>query len=258
MALQPNNPIVNAPNLYVNGLGLHWPVATPLLLNVSAGQCRDSTNVNDIFLENDVVVNAALVGLNGLDTGSLQAGQMYAVYIIGDSTGYNSAGCLLSLNVSQPHMPAGYDMFRRIGWAPADGALAQLAKMEQYGQNSEREYFYGLYPGMLVSGNATVWTQVNLGTTVPNVDNLKARLELQFHANVSGAFVSVSPYQLNFASLPFLYGPAAIDSFGATLDYSQLIYCPYAMNGADAAVVYVVSNAADTLNINVAGFSDSL
>src|SRR5580692_3582295 len=93
------DPIINQPFLYVNGLLVSNDATTPnTVLDIAAGQCRDSNNVIDMILgdflnegygtdNSSTSLNAAVNGLNGLDTGSLAASTMYAVYIIADSSG---------------------------------------------------------------------------------------------------------------------------------------------------------------------------
>src|SRR6266568_7546379 len=96
--------IVNAPQLYVNNLNISRASSTTLL--IAAGQCRDSTNVFDMFLPSATTINAAVNGLNGLDTGSLIATKMYYVYVIADPSGFKPTGCLMSLSAS-PVLPFG-------------------------------------------------------------------------------------------------------------------------------------------------------
>jgi len=113
--LRPNSPIVNAGLLYVNGLALDALVipSVPVSSYVSGkafivepGQARDSTNTNDIFLNQPfvdgvpyvlnnlpvgAVLNALQVGANGLDVGVLAASSLYNVYVIGSSLNVDSS-----------------------------------------------------------------------------------------------------------------------------------------------------------------------
>ena len=120
----PNTPIVNAGLKYANGLQLAW--ASDETITIAAGAARDSSNTNDIVLDASVTVSNIVSGANGLDTGSVAANTMYAVYLIGDSTGYESTAGLLSTDASSPNLPGGYDMYRRIGWVLTDATSDNL------------------------------------------------------------------------------------------------------------------------------------
>lgn len=125
MSLQPQTPIVNAGLKYVNGLLLsNSPLAPNTQLVLGAGQARDSSNVNDMLLSNDVALDGLHVGANGMDVAVLAPNGMYAVYLIGDSTENQPIAGLLSLaSNAQPFLPFGYDMFRLIGYVSTNAAL---------------------------------------------------------------------------------------------------------------------------------------
>lgn len=146
----PNVPVVNAGLLYVNGLTLTaGPINADILstatLLIGPGQARDSTNVNDIELEATATLNTALAGVvNGLDQGALAATTKYAVYVIGDSTQYNDTGTLLSTSFTNPILPFGYDMFRRIGTVLSNPAGTRLLNFHQRGTDSIRNTYYAV------------------------------------------------------------------------------------------------------------------
>jgi hypothetical protein len=157
-------PMVNAGSLYINGLGLNYVSGTTL--SVFSGSARDATNQDDIVLAAPTTLNAATVGLNGLDTGVLAATEFYYVYVVGSSLGANpeinnitqvstmaansvilngtvisegtvpqptwsvtnnyQPGTLLSLSATAPLLPEGYDMFRRIGAVLTSGGSVIL------------------------------------------------------------------------------------------------------------------------------------
>lgn len=125
MALQPQTPIVNAGLKYVNGLVLSNSLVAPnTQLVLSAGQARDHTNVNDMLLNVDAVIDGLHVGANGMDEVVLAPNGMYAAYVIGDSTLHNPVAGLLSLvSNAQPFLPFGYDMYRLVGYASTNAAL---------------------------------------------------------------------------------------------------------------------------------------
>jgi hypothetical protein len=148
--LGPNIPMVNLGELYMNGLALTWLTTTTI--QVAPGQCRDSTDKNDIQLPASItygptatpttitptyIINTAQSGALGLDvlpTAGIAASTLYYVYAIGNSnnnspnqSGFNPANlpsALLSLSASAPTLPANYDMFRRIGCVLTDTTAA--------------------------------------------------------------------------------------------------------------------------------------
>lgn len=157
-------PIINAGSLYVNNLILSF--VTTSSMTVSAGAARDSKNLNDIILKSTVTLKTSFVGPNGLDSGVISPTTMYAVYIVGDSTGYKETCALISLDQSQPTLPFGYDMFRRIGWISIN-ASSEIVKFYQYGTDSTRKYYYDIADTdgsvVLSGGSAAIYTKVQLG-----------------------------------------------------------------------------------------------
>lgn len=164
--LLPEIPAVNAQSLYINGLQLSNDAATPnTILGVASGACRDSTNVNDIFLPatvynpvtgiydaNPITINTARSGAGGLDAGAIAASTVYAVYAIGSSTNQIGNGqpisaypgsAMLSTNFTTPVLPYGYDMFRRIG-AIATTAASAIRPFTQVGTGATRRMMSAL------------------------------------------------------------------------------------------------------------------
>ncbi len=140
---QPNVPIVNAPNKYVDGL--KTSIVDGVII-VSAGSARDSSNVDDIVLSAPVAINPRFVGPNGMEDAIVALNTMYAVYVIGDSKGYQPGAALLKVaGGSVPALPQGYDMYRRVGWAISDSVAAPstgFIKWFQFGDGLERQYYY--------------------------------------------------------------------------------------------------------------------
>lgn len=68
-----------------------------------------------------VVINGAVNGANGLDTGALAASTWYATFIISQGAAGATAG-LLSLSRTAPTLPGGYTYLAFVGWVITDGA----------------------------------------------------------------------------------------------------------------------------------------
>ena len=84
-----NKPIPGSRNpvSYISGLTADWLSNTTLTLNV--GACSDSLNYIDMVVDTAITINAAIVGVNGIDTGALGVSTFYYVFVIGDSSGFN-------------------------------------------------------------------------------------------------------------------------------------------------------------------------
>lgn len=179
-----STPITNARQYYINGLQLAWVSGTSL--TVSAGKCSNSTNENDITVglplnvaatqtgtepvaagAGAVTINAAANGAAGLDIGTLANSTFYAVYAIGDSYGVNEGSALISANLTQPLLPAGYDMYFRIGFVKTSGAAAILA-FRQDGCGLDRWMWYDASIATSVTAGASAtYAPVDASAALP-------------------------------------------------------------------------------------------
>lgn len=198
MALTPNIPMVNLGNTYIQAMQLAWISNTSI--SVAAGQARDSTNVNDIVLGSLATINAAVNGLNGLDTGALAASTFYAVYVISSSTlsnnsaagNYKAPGALLSLSATAPTLPNGYDMFRRVGYVLTDGSVHILA-FRQTGSGLAREMWYDALISVLAGGAAATFAAVSLVTAVPAIGITKVSFNATITPTAAGDLAALRP-----------------------------------------------------------------
>lgn len=99
-----------------------------------------------------VTLNTATSGAGGLDTGSLAASTLYALYVI-----YNpstaTANSLISLSATAPTLPSGYTLFMRVGWLNTDGS-SNLYKILQ--NNRKVQY--------IVQGTLSPTSLISLGS----------------------------------------------------------------------------------------------
>jgi hypothetical protein len=281
-AITPQIPVVNAGLLYVNGLRLSVN-ATTTLLNVALGQCRDSTDTNDIFVSSNVIVNLANRGINGLDSGTVANSTMYAVYAIGSSanqpftlhagqfvgrgatvpTSQDSnfsafpGGIILSTNFSQPILPAQYDMFRRIGAIVTTNAGA-VADFVQTGSGSAREMWYGTHAATsIVGGAATAFAAVGLNAVTPTVPVIatKVLLDVSFTPAAAGDSIALQPIGAPAASVY-----AGFNGVVAGVVQRETVACPCGLAGAPVTsnINYKVTAGGDAATILVAGYEDIL
>lgn len=241
------NPIVNAGIKYVNGLKLAKTGAKTI--SMSAGAARDVSNTNDIILDAPVTINGAALGANGVDVAVLVASSMYAVYEIGDSTKYQPTAGLLSLNASQPNMPGGYDMYRRVGWVLTDSS-ANILQFWQYGEGQDRTYYYDVGISELSGGSATSFTAIDLATSVPPI---ATEVLFNYTFTPDGA-----TEQAEF--LPF--GSSATNGIvrlggGVAAAQVGMVTVPCQLDAGVPKVLYKVASG-DTLSLLTAGFKDLL
>ncbi|MEO6077571.1 MAG: hypothetical protein ABIP54_02180 [Candidatus Andersenbacteria bacterium] len=257
----PETPMVNAGLLYVSGLQLSNDATTPLtLLDVAAGACRDSTNTNDIVVSSAVVVNLAGTGALGIDTGTVAASTMYAVYAVGSSTNQIGNGqpvsaypgtVLLSLSFTQPTLPFNYDMFRRIGTVVTDSSSHILAfRQDGSGQNRRMTYATPIATA-ITAGNATTNTSVVINTTptVPAIATL-VHFSIGLTPTTAGNKVILVP---TGAGASDIYAQLSGDV--AAVVHTDALSCPCS---ATPQVSYRVTAGGDAVAISVQGFDDLL
>ena len=256
----PNSPIVNAGLLYVNGLQISKTAAKEITMQL--GAARDSTDTNDILLNpsanipilSPVVINGAYVGANGVDVAVLADSSFYAVYVIGDSTGYQPTAGLLSLNATTPNLPGGfpqggYDMYRRVGWVLTDGS-ANILQFWQYGNGSGRTYYYDVGISALSAGAATSFTAIDLATSVPPITT-EVLFNYTFTPTALGDLAEFLPYGSTATN-----GIIQI-SGGVAQAQVGMITVPTQLDAGAATALYKVTNTA-TLTLLTAGFKDNL
>jgi hypothetical protein len=285
------SPVVNLSNLYISGLQLAW--LTNSTLNVTPGQCRDSTNVNDIQLPSVVpvttrsepfnvtnlvaqtyVINTAKAGALGLDilpTAGIAASTLYYVYAIGNSSnnspqqpGFilaNNGSALLSLSSTAPTLPAGYDMFRRIGCVRTDttAAPSHLIGFTQRGNSVDRSMWYnsGIAANKVLSaGTQTAFTLVDCSAVLPafaETVNLIAALT----PAVAGHMVQVrpTPSPVGVASTA---GQAQMSGDVAAVVHTDNVQIPVQNIAGVVSFDYLVSNGADAVDLFVSSYVDSL
>jgi hypothetical protein len=234
---QINIPVVNAG--YLETQGLQIARTGNAAATVELGQTRDSTNVNDIVLSAQATLNAATTGINGLDTGSLAASTLYALFVVGDSTNNNDSGILASLSATAPLLPVGYDMFRLIGNLRTDGSSHFLAGYWS-GSANERTFVYDVpIATAITAGSSATYAAVTLTTFVPATQNLLA--------NAAGDTLALQPFSATGDTLKYIAGVAGASAHTLVREYVQA-----QLDSGAPKINYKVS--AGTVAINVAGY----
>jgi len=241
-------PVVNAGELYVNNLELSW--ASDEIVALAAGAARDSTNVNDIVLSEEVDVSNIVVGANGLDTGTVAADTFYAVYVIGSSYGVVATAGLLSLaSNAVPSLPQDYDMYRRVGWVLTDATSDNLL-FTQYGVNQSRQYYYDVAIDELASGAETSLTAIDMATSVPPIAT-QVICKLTYTPDGAADVAEFAPYGgvSTTGVMQFSCGVAAVQV--------GMMVLPTALNALVPTLMYKVTTG-DTLSVATAGYNDYL
>lgn len=247
---KPNYPAINAPSLYIVDLQCDWLSGTTL--TVSSGQARDSTNVNDIELEEAAILNAAINGVpNALDTGALAANTLYYIHVIGDSTLVNDAASLLSASIDNPTLPFGYDMFRRVGVVKTSAGSA-LLDFTPSGNSTERNIWLGAEIQVLNVGIASAFTTINLSAHIPPTAS-EVFLQASLTPGIAGAFAALRATGSTSANGQVMISAPVL----ALINQAPLI-CPCSTINGVISIDYLVSVNLTTLTLNVSGYRDLL
>lgn len=166
---------------HIRNLMVQWGSNTTL--TITSGECRDSTDSINIVLPSSVTLNAATVGVNGMDTGALEASKDMYLFAISDTSNVNPSGSLLSLSSSSPIMPTvngvTYDAFRLISYWKTNSS-SQLIKGYTAGNENVRTHFYDTIISVLSAGTATSLANIDLSAGLPPLDNLPIRVHVDF------------------------------------------------------------------------------
>ena len=234
---------------YFNGLGISNDATTPnTKLDVAAGSCLDSTGTFQLSLSTAVVINAASNGLNGLDTGSLAASTVYAVYLVSDPVTQQATGAMISTSLTGPLMPFGYSAWSLIGYVVTDASVHFLKGYWKSADGALRLFLFDAPQATAVTaGAATSYTGVSLAKWVPAFNNVYAIINTAF---TPGAASRVLDLQAGNATGDQIIVTGQVTSVVVTTQsnvLSQLVAGVPTIN-------YKVSNAGDAVAINVAGF----
>lgn len=245
-------PAVMAGELYINGL---LPVyVDDITFTLTKGYARDSSDVTDIILEDDVTVYITTQGvINGIDTGAVVVNRWYAVYAVSDSSNVNPAGVLLSLNYSQPQLVFGYDTYRLIGYVYVDSA-SHISPFIYIGYQNYRQCYLEVELITPISAiGSTTYTDFSFGDQLPIYTlantTMTAILNATFVANTAGngAF---------FAALDFNAGNGQVYfKAPATGAMATQINVPVIFSGSNMWMTWKTTSASDDLTINIAGMS---
>lgn len=254
-----NDPIINNPYSIVYGLIPSYSSAT--ILQLTPGNCRDINNVIDMGLGSNfpnlagtvslnTVINTAVAGAGGVDTGVIVPNSMYAIYLIGDSTYRNPVAPMISLNQSYaPLLPFGYDSLRIIGYWPVSGGGQFLQGWYTPLGPNHRMFTYGSRQLIVSSSGATTLTFVNCNSFLPMINNCHISLQCYFVAAAANdqfaIYYSSTGVFNTYFNAPVAGSVAALTEVLPTL--AQIV-------SGNVGLSYLVSNAADQLSLGILSF----
>ena len=248
--------IVNAPNLYLDGLNLAR--ASNTTLTVSVGQCRDSTNVLDMFVTSTLTINGAINGANGLDTGTLAASTVYYVYLISDLQGFNPTAALISTSPNSPHMPYGYGAIRKLGRVLTDGS-GNFLLFYSTGLGRDKYIQLDSLLTLLTNGTSTSFAAINcligIGGSSTIAMSTPVTLVVTYTPNNVNNLLSIRPTgsSASDGNTPVVIR-ANVNS--GVLILSNIQINP-GINSGVSSIDYIVDTS-DSVNIFLAGFVENL
>jgi len=254
-------PIYNNAIAYKQGFVIS--VTGNTTLSVTSGVARANNDAMDINVgdfygaQTATVVDATVNGLNGLDTGSLQASKVYALWAIADGANYNPAGLLLSLSLTAPQLPSGqfpsgYNEIRRVGWAVTD-ASSHFKVLFVSGEGSVVRYTYDVPVKVLTGGTSATQAAVDLSSVVPAKQNIPVDLNCDFLSDAASKKATLCPSGGTIASSRFILN-AQVAAVHVIQDYT----IPAVLISGLPKVDYIISAATSSLDLYVNGFTDIL
>ncbi len=267
-----NDPIYSLPHLYISGLNIS--VASTTVLAIAPGQARDSSDNIDmpvgfpdlqgntapaVQFQNympPLLLNSAVNGANGLDSGSLIATMDYAIYLIGDSRGYNPVAGIISLTSNAfPLLPLGYDSYRLLGFIQTD-ASAHFVASSTNPLNARNLLAFYVSPAVsvLAGGNATSFTAIDMSTPIPTTTarDVIALLQVTFIPLAIGDTVQFRP---TGEGTPQTAGLVTITGAAAGIAQTQYVQVISGVGSSKPEIDYKVSVSGDSVSVSVVGYA---
>lgn len=261
-----NDPIYSLPFLYISGLTVSVPVvaggaATSTLLAIAPGQARDMNDNIDMpvgfpDLQGNVYsaplfINSAVNGANGLDAGSLAASSEYAVWLIGDSRGYNPVAGLVSLAANAaPLLPLGYDSMRLLAFlSTTAGSVFNVDTVLSFA-NPNVHYIQPNTSVLASAAGDTSFHAIDMTPPIPGSSPLFGIAMLVVNYTPAAAGNTVV---FRWTGSSQTSGLVTITGVSAGVPQQNLIQVVYAA-GTNAQIDYKCSSASDGLSVLVSGY----
>ena len=239
-----------APFYYSNQLQISNDATTPLTkLDIGVGTILDSTATFQLTNSATIVIDATQNGLNGLDTGSLQASKVYCVYLVADPVTLQTTGAMISLSYTAPLLPFGYSAFSLIGYVTTDAAVHFLKGYWTVGNGSSHLFMYDApQASPITAGGATSATAVVLTTLVPVVNNSPTWLAIDATPAAASRVLSLTPGNATGIAAQLTSQVTSVHVTANVLVLSQLV------TGAPTVNYLWSAGGGDAVAIDVAGY----
>jgi hypothetical protein len=241
------------PFYYVNGLKISNDATTPnSIINVSLGSIIDSSATYQLVSSSSLSSSLAVSGLGGLDTGTVAASSVYAVYLVADPITLQANSIMFSLSLTGPLMPFGYSAYALLGYVATDSSSHILKGYWSDGDTARRVFIFDAPQATAVTaGAATTYTGVALTKWLPAQSNVLAWINVSF---VPAAASRVLDMQAGLAAGDQIIITGQVASVVVTAQVqlvAQLVSSVPTVN-------YKVSNADSNVAVNVAGYTFDL
>nr|WP_246356527.1 phage tail protein [Pseudomonas gingeri] len=210
-------------------------------------------NLNAVSLN----INAAVVGVNGLDTGALAASTWYSLWVIWNGTVTSG---LLSLSATSPTLPSGYTHKARVGWIRTDATSNKYPlSFTQVGRRVQYKVTTGSNVASLpvmasATGNLAAWSAVAVGNYLPpTAPTIDVGLQVQA-AGAQIAWASIVPNNA-YSTTVSINTPAAL-----TAGTYQALTGGRVMMQLESSSIYwtSVSSTGGAMTVYCAGWEDAL
>ena len=193
-------------------------------------------------------------GDGGLDTGAEAADTWYYYYALSNADG-SSIGSTLSINAVSPTLPPGFTLSRRIG-AVRNNAASDFILRKQMG--NQVIYDLGWFPDFVGSGQALVFTDVDLSDQVPETsERAIILLRLEIAHNVANVAFQTDVRPKGSTGL----GTAHVVQTQQLANIFIREYAPWVVDTDSSQVVQYDMNVAPNIGgttINVYGYYDTI
>lgn len=244
------SPVKTLPIPKMEDLNVEWVDDTTL--KVKAGRCWDATGTFGIILDEDITLYADRTGANALDTGTLAADKIYAVFVIASQGNRKIPATIFSLDYENPYLPADYDLCRRVGFWRTDGSVHFL-KGRQVGNGARKLFKYDALINLLTDGAATSFTAVDVSAAFPAVEGLEIGLKLSYTPNTASNDAYLIPYGGEEVETTGISGVVA-----AQTQVAQINHIPISLDSGVPKIEYKVTESTDTLTIDADYYIDNL
>ena len=201
-----------------------------------------------------VTADITVAGAGGLDTGVEAADTWYAVYVIADTSGVNPVDALLSVSFITPTLPAGYDIFFRLGAVRNNAASDFLEFLQTNGERNRHHLWVNetlTTTQILAGGSAVAFATVSAAAFVPP-SSRRIRMTWEFDGNTAAADFALrvpgagtTRAQSYFSVFPGVTTPVRAPMQEVWLSTTQTL--EYEVNSGASALDLFVNGSVDEL-----------